>query len=155
MRAERGGADKPTEVLLLGVGRTSRTSHPAPNTVSPPIDSVGSYCEWSQLPLTCSWGRYHCRSSPPPKSAGTAEQSDLSAVCWDPCDLLAWPPVTVATTDGVHQPTAPGTFLFLLNEPPCIPGPLGSATRWQELKTKTTTKQGVSLHLAATKVLNV
>lgn len=53
-----------------------------------------------------------------------AEQSDSAAVCWDPCDLLAWPPVTVATTDAVRQPTAAGTFLFLLNEPPCKPGPL-------------------------------
>lgn len=53
-----------------------------------------------------------------------AEQSDLAAVCWDPCDPLAWSPVTVATTDAAHQRTATGTPPFLLNEPPYTPRPL-------------------------------
>lgn len=61
-----------------------------------------------------------------------AEQSDLAAVCWDPCDLLAWSPVTVATTDAAHQPTAAGTPLVLLNEPPCTARPLRRKTKRQE-----------------------
>lgn len=85
--------------------------------------------------LTCSWGLYHCRGCLRPESAGTAEQSDLAAVCWDPCDLLAWSPVTVVT-DTAHQPTAAGTPPLHLNEPPCTARPL-----WREPRDETEQKK--------------
>lgn len=53
-----------------------------------------------------------------------AEQSDLAAVCLDPCDLLAWSPVTVATADAAHRPIVAGTLLFILDEPPFTAGEL-------------------------------
>lgn len=141
MRAERGGADKPNELLLLRE-ETISTGNDGLSAVmlllfKKKIVSKWEFCSIQFLWMktfwhTCSWGLYHCRSFPQPESAGTAEQSDLAAVCWDPCDLLAWSPVTVATTDAVHQPTAPGTSFVLLNEPPCRVGPLKRNTRWQE-----------------------
>lgn len=45
MRAERGGADKPTEVLLLGEERTNTTSH----ALTAARNFVHGFCLWDQI----------------------------------------------------------------------------------------------------------
>lgn len=95
---------------------------------------TASWQHWEALCVhTCSWGLYHSRRFLRPESAGTAERSDLAAVCWDPCDPLAWSPITVATKGRAHQPKATGTSPFLLSEPPCTARPL-----WTKPEKKTT-----------------
>lgn len=126
--------EKRSSILWIG-SEFLNQSIPALNTLmNQNLFITASWQHWEALCVhTCSWGLYHSRRFLRPESAGTAERSDLAAVCWDPCDPLAWSPITVATKGRAHQPKATGTSPFLLSEPPCTARPL-----WTKPKKKTT-----------------